>query len=322
MKTRESSTVEFKKSFSSAGLVEYVKDSAALANNYGGYIIFGVADHPRVPVGLQDDQFANIGEERITETLNQHFAPAIEWMRDTYIWNEKGFGIIYVHESKNKPVIAIKDGGRGQEIKSGKIYFRYAGRSEKIRYAELRRIIEERIEQERNAWQRLFEKIARIGPQNAAILDTLAGKIESGNKTILIDDELVPKLKFIREGQFDEKKGAITLRLIGDISPVSVVGIRPEIVYEDPYILRPKDVAEQVAKAINNTFRAQPEHVKCWRYYNVRGTYKEGKAKCNPKYCDYKEALTYFMYTQEWVTFLIKELSDPDKYNEIISTEI
>ncbi len=240
---------------------------------------------------------------------------------ETYIWNKKRFGIIYVCESNNKPVVAIKGGG-GQEIKSGEIYFRYAGRTERIRYAEIKHIIDEKILNERRAWQNLFRRIAKIGPENAAILDTLGGKIESGDRAILIDDELVPTLKFIREGEFDEKKGAITLKLIGDVQPVSVVGVKGKVVHDDPYKLRPKDVAEQVAKAINNTFRAQPEHVKCWRYYSVRGTYDEGKAKCNPKYCDYKEALTYFMYTQEWVAFLIKELSDPNKYDEIMSKQI
>jgi hypothetical protein len=29
-------------------------------------------------------------------------------------------------------------------------------------------------------WQELYEKIGRIGPQNASILDTLEGKIEEG----------------------------------------------------------------------------------------------------------------------------------------------
>ena len=322
MKTRESSTVEFKESFNFAGMARYAKDFAAFANNCGGYIIFGVKNRPHIPVGLQNDQFDNIDEARITEVVNQYFSPAIEWTRDIYIWNEKRFGIFYVSESSNKPVIAIKDGGRNQEIKNGEIYYRYAGRTEKIHYAELKQIIDEKIQNERNAWYRLFERIAKIGPENAAILDTLEGKIESGDRAILIDDELVPKLKFIREGQFDEKKGANTLRLIGDVRPVSVVGVKGKVIHDDPYKLRPKDVAEQVAKAINNTFRAHPEHVKCWRYYSVRGTYDEGKAKCNPKYCDYKEALTYFMYTQEWVAFLIKELSDPNKYNEVMSTKL
>ena len=322
LKARESSTLEFKQSFNIAGLTEYIKDLAAFANNRGGYIVLGVKNSPHIPIGLQNEKFTKTDEERITEAINQHFAPAIDWERDTHSWNGLDFGVIYAHESINKPIIAIKAGGRNQEIRNGEIYYRYSGRTEKIHYAELKQIIDEKVQDERNAWYRLFERIAKIGPENAAILDTLAGTIESGDRTILIDDELVPKLKFIREGDFHEKKGAITLRLIGDVHRVNVVGVSEKVVHDDPYKLRPKEVAEQVTKAINNAFRASPEHVKCWKYYGVRGTYEEGKSKCNPKYCDYKEALTYFMYTQEWVTFLIKELSDPANYKKIISTEI
>ncbi len=318
LRTRESSTVEFKESFHRAGLVEYAKDFAAFANNAGGYIIFGIQNRPHNPVGLRNERFDNTEEAEITGIVNEYFAPAIEWSKHTHIWNGKSFGIIYVHQSRDKPTIAIKDGGRNQEIKSGEIYYRYTARTEKIRYAELKQIIDEKIRNERNAWYRLFERIAKIGPENVAVLNTIGGKIEGGDRTILIDDELVPTLKFIREGEFDEKKGAITLRLIGDVQPVSVVGVKEKVLPYDPYILRPREVAEQVAKAINNQFRPWPEHCKCWRYYGVRGTYDEGKAKCNPKYCDYKEALDYFMYTQDWVDFLIKELSDSKKYNEII----
>jgi len=319
LKKRESSNVEFKKSFHLASLAEYGKDSAAFANNRGGYIVFGVKDRPHIPVGLKDTRFEDTDEATITEFMNQHFAPAIDWVKDIYTWNGSNYGILYIRESTNKPVIAINDGGRKQEIKSGEIYFRYVGRSEKIRHAELSQIIEERIRHESNRWRELFEKISKIGPQNAAILDMLEGKIEEGNRTILIDDELIEQLKFIREGQFDEKEGAITLKLIGEVHPVSVVGHKADVLHDNPYIFRATDVAEEVAKAINQPFRVSPEHVRCWKHHRIRGTYSEGKSKCNSKYCEYLEKLSTF--TQEWIDFLIKELSGPKKYWHIMSAE-
>jgi len=322
LRSRESNTVEFKATFHRQSLIEYIKDFAAFANKSGGYLIFGIQNRPHIPIGLKNNQFNDIGEENITETANEHFTPAIEWERYVYEWNGKIFGVIYAYESTRKPVIAIKDGGKGQEIKSGEIYYRYKGRTEKVHYAELIQIIEERIEKERKGWHELFKRIAKIGPENAAILDTVEGKIEKGDRAILIDDELISKLKFIREGQFKEKNGAITLKLIGELQPVSVVRGKGEVIHDDPYKLRPRDVVKQVAKAIDKKFRTTPEHTKCWKYYEVRGTYEEGKVKCNLKYCDYKEALNYFMYTQEWVELLIKELSDSDKYNEILYNQI
>lgn len=192
LKKRESSQLEFKKSFHLADLGEYGKDFAAFANNCGGCIVFGVMDRPHIPVGLKDTRFVETDEAIITEFMNQHFAPAIDWEKDIHPWNDNNYGIIYIHESTNKPVIAINDGGRNQEIRSGEIYFRYIGRSEKIKYAELTQIIEERIKYESNRWRELFEKISKIGPQNTAILDTLEGKIEEGNRTILIDEDVLP----------------------------------------------------------------------------------------------------------------------------------
>jgi hypothetical protein len=319
IKTRESSILELKEAFNRGGLVEYVKDFAAFANNMGGYMIFGIQNSPHIPVGLRNEQFENTDEAKITEIINDHFVPVIQWEKYTYTWDGKLFGVIYIHQSDNKPIIAIKNGGRNQEIRSGEIYYRYTARTEKIHYAELKQILDEKVQKERNAWHRLFERIAKIGPENAAILDTLAGKIESRDRSILIDDELIPKLKFIREGEFDEKKGAISLRLVGDVHPVSVSGTKEKIVYNDPFRFKSKDVAEQIEKAIGKRFRRNPEHVKCWKYYKIREVDDNGKVNCDPKYCEYKEAFSNYGYTQDWIDFLIKELSDPDKYKEVIS---
>ncbi len=317
---RESSYLEYKESFHIANLAEYGKDFAAFANNCGGFIIFGVKNEPHIPIGLKNTRFMDADEAKITEFLNQHFAPAIDWAKDVYTWEGRSFGVIHIHESPRKPIIAISDGGKKQEIRNGEIYFRYIGRSEKIKHAELTRIIEEKVKQESNRWRELFERISRVGPQNATILDTIEGKIEEGNRTILIDDELLEQIKFIKEGQFREKEGAITLRLIGEVHPVSVVGRKAAVVHDNPYVFRSKDVAELVTKEITKPFRVSPEHVTCWQYYRIRGTYNEGKSQCNSKYCDYLEKVGLFMYTQEWIDFLNKELSDPKKYQKVMSS--
>ena len=63
-------------------------------------------------------------------------------------------------------------------LKNGEIYFRYGGRTQKIQYAELEAIINRRIEQQNIHWMDLVSKIAKSGPQNAAILDVEKGLIE------------------------------------------------------------------------------------------------------------------------------------------------
>lgn len=53
---REGQELEFKEQFNLAGLADYFRDFAAFANNRGGYLIFGVKDSPRIPVGLSDSK--------------------------------------------------------------------------------------------------------------------------------------------------------------------------------------------------------------------------------------------------------------------------
>jgi len=319
LRARESRTLEFKRQFQRASLVEMAKDLAAFANNEGGYLVYGVKDMPREPIGMSNDQFDSLDDAEITRAVNQHFAPSIKWERVTHEWNGRRFGVMYAHPGADRPIIAIQDGGRNQEIRAGEIYYRYGARTTRIGYAELRALIDEKVTREREAWFRLLERIGRIGPENVAVLDTVEGRIESGNRTIVIDDALIPRLKFIREGQFQERGGALALRLVGDVHPASIIRAGREVVHDDPYRFRSKDVAEKVGEAIGKTFRVQPEHIRAWKHYAVRGTYEEGRGECKPKYCDYKEALSIFMYTREWIDFLIEELSDTDKYNTVMS---
>ena len=46
----------------------------------------------------------------------------------------------------------------------------------------------------------------------------------------MIDQKLAESLKFIKEGEFDEKLGAPTLKLIGEVSPIAVNGASSSIV--------------------------------------------------------------------------------------------
>ncbi|WAC02163.1 hypothetical protein N7U66_05265 [Lacinutrix neustonica] len=72
----------------------------------------------------------------------------------------------------------------------------------------------------------LVTKIGKAGPQNAAILDTEKALIEKGNNQLMvIDERLAKKLTFIKEGEFTEKKGAKTLQLVGDITPIDQVDV-------------------------------------------------------------------------------------------------
>jgi len=76
----------------------------------------------------------------------------------------------------------------------------------------------------------LLSKIGNIGPHNAAIYDIENSMLEKDNSKILVvDDELANKLKFIKEGEFVEKSGAPTLKLVGDVLPIDNVEVVKKI---------------------------------------------------------------------------------------------
>jgi hypothetical protein len=226
---REGQELEFKEQFNLGGLADYFRDFAAFSNNKGGYIIFGVTDSPRRLKGLTEtalQQFDKIDPEKITGFLLDIFSGDILWVQETLSYKGKSFGIFKILPAVTKPIIAKKDEGKDQIIKNGDIYYRYGGRTQKIQYAELETIINKRIEQNNSQWLDLMLKIGKAGPSNAAILDTENSLIEKGDHKILVVDEmLAKKLKFIKEGEFVEKKGAIALKLVGDVVPIDRIEV-------------------------------------------------------------------------------------------------
>ena len=226
---REGQSLEFKEQFNLAGLGDYFRDFAAFANNKGGYLIFGVTDSPRTASGMSQkslDSFEKIDPEKISGFLLDLFSGNIEWEQAVAEIDNKRFGVFKISEASIKPLIAKKDEGKANVIKSGEVYFRYGGRTQKIRYPELEAIINKRIEFNNSSWLDLMSKIGKAGPQNAAILNTEKALIEKGDRRIMvIDEELAGKLDFIKEGEFKEKKGAKTLKLVGDITPIDKVEV-------------------------------------------------------------------------------------------------
>ncbi|MDH4241828.1 MAG: ATP-binding protein [Phycisphaerae bacterium] len=215
---RESSWIEFKESFNWASKSKYGKTISAFANNKGGYIVFGVKPNPKELVGLQSGNFEDIDESKITEYLNSVFSPEINFEKFTRKVLDKIIGLIFVYESLNKPVICTKT---DDDIKEAEIYYRYNARSEKIKYPELRTMIDKAREQEKKEWMKHMERISRIGPTNTAILDISNGKIEGKGGTLLIDEKLISKMTFIKEGKF-KKEGKPVLKLVGDVKPAIV----------------------------------------------------------------------------------------------------
>lgn len=219
--SRESSSLEFKESFGWASLPKYLKTSAAYANAKGGYVVFGIANKPHCLCGLSGANlklFEDIDPEKMSRNFNEHFAPEIEWTIQEYDLQGKVFGLLYIHEAKDKPVVCTKDAGK--DLKESDIYYRYRGRSERIKYPELRAILEAKRETEQRLWMRHLENIARIGVREAGIFDLHTGSVTGSGGSFLIDESLLSQLSFIKEGEFSEIKGKPALKLIGHVEPL------------------------------------------------------------------------------------------------------
>lgn len=191
-------------------------------------MVFGVDDHPRTLVGLQSRRFEELDPATVTSFLNEHFAPEIEWYQYMHESDRGEFGLIYVERSRERPVICTKAAGDGQYLREGEIYYRYRGRSQAIRYPELRAIIEERRLEEQRLWMHHMKQISRIGVQDAGVFDLASGKVYGSGGSFVIDESLLDRVSFIREGGLAERNGAPAVKIIGEAQSIKS-GLLPPI---------------------------------------------------------------------------------------------
>lgn len=259
--SRENTWLEFKENFNWAAISGYGRTSAAFANTKGGYIIFGVKNNPRIVCGMSNDSFENTDPSRISTFFKDTFSPEIEWEPYTCLINGKNIGLLYIHESRKKPIISQKNNG---EIKDGEIYYRYHGHTERIKHQELNTIIEIEKKHELEILLKHLKRISRVGVRNAAILNTMDGSVVGAGGMFVIDESLLPLIKFIREGEFSEVDGAPTLKLVGDISPISDELLQPvRTIYKNKPIRIPIRTPDIICAFLNQEKVHEPiEYIK------------------------------------------------------------
>lgn len=201
LKSRESSTVEFKEAFNWGSRDRYSKSIVAFANCKGGFLVFGVKDSPKELVGLQSQNFENLDEAEITQYLNSNFSPEINFEKYTLTIRRRNIGVLEVKESLYKPVIAIGNNGA---IKESEIYYRYIARSEKIKHPELISIINSEKEKVEERWRKFFQNMGRIHDiENVSLVDN-----STGRPIRVTDDPHAPALRI----EEDPTIGGYTLR--------------------------------------------------------------------------------------------------------------
>lgn len=278
---RESQTLEFKEQYNFAALADYFRDFAAFANNKGGMLVFGVTDSPRVAKGMSEksiDAFEKIDPEKITGFLLEIFSASISWEQASFEIHGKTFGFFKIDMATAKPVIAKKDEGKDQAIRNGDIYYRYGGRTQRIQSAELESIINHRIEQTNRDWIEHVKAIGTTGPRGTIVLKSEDQITRATGAPLVVEKELAKKLKFIREGEFDEKHGATTLKVIGDVVPIDTVEIE-KVVKENlinTYPLSATELAAEVRKKLPSAKQGE-----------VWSAIAENGMKDNPDYAVY-----------------------------------
>ncbi len=235
----EGISIEFKENFSLEFKDDYSKTLASFANADGGYILFGASDVKKKLLGLNSDNFKNKDPAKITIALREFLAPDIRWHKYVHEFQGKVFGLIYVEKAASKPVIITKN---GMDVKEGDIYYRYPGQSLKIRYPELRQIMEEERLKRLDLLEKQVKKMMEIGIENVGILDTNTGEVTGPKGSFLIDEKTLPKISFIKDGEFSETEGAPTLRLIGEVSPIDPGKIQPVQTVIKPTAIRTPDI--------------------------------------------------------------------------------
>ncbi|MCC6363157.1 MAG: ATP-binding protein [Bryobacterales bacterium] len=228
-------SVEFKESFNKAGIPEYGRTMAGFANAQGGYLVFGVRNEPREIVGLCNDQFFTLDPAITTNNLNEYFEPALPWKHHDIDVEGKRLGLIYVAEANRKPAICRKH--KDRDLREGAIYYRYQGRTQEIRPAELRQIMDAERQKVHDQWLETLSKIATVGLSQVGILDLNTGEVSGAKGSFFIDEQLLPKLRFIQEGRFVETGGEPALRLMGDLRPVGAAAVQPTHTIKIPQVI-------------------------------------------------------------------------------------
>jgi hypothetical protein len=84
--------------------------------------------------------------------------------------------------------------------------------------------------------------------------------------------------------------------------------------------LRAGQVVKQVSNQLGRKFTLN-SHMRCWKHFNTRparGT--SAPEACDNRYCYYDSAHQDYVYTPEWVNFLVEKLGDAPTYAMVVGS--
>ncbi|WP_338179443.1 AlbA family DNA-binding domain-containing protein [Thalassospira tepidiphila] len=251
-----------------------LKTVAAFANNKGGYLVLGVAAKSGEIKGIPSAKIKQFDYNKWNQSVRSNLGIEIEFHHKFLNFGEKKIAVFHVAEAHTKPVIFIK---AADGISEGHIYYRYAGEDRLIAPSDLQRLIEERVRKNSEAiLSKHISNILRAGVENAAVLDLRTGEVEGKSGGFYIDETILPKISFIKEGQFSEKSGAPTLKLVGDVETTSL-----KVSYQK------EDILKQYPYSWTDVYTAIRKENSEATPNRINKIIKENGIKSNPTYSHY-----------------------------------
>jgi hypothetical protein len=216
---RESKHREFKQAFVPNDLSDYTKTIAAFGNADGGYILFGVSDKPRQIVGTPEIP----DEARWSDRLRDDFDPEISVVTKVYTVGALQVYAVGTGPILQRPIVCKR--GRSKRvaahngtfkdvevIREGAIYYRYAGQTIAIGYAELMFLLAEREARRIKSFMDTLNIIQKVGIDKAGIL-----KMSEDASTIVMTPETARGLSLIDKGRLVEESGAPAYVVMGNV---------------------------------------------------------------------------------------------------------
>lgn len=224
----EGEDLECKQSFYPDGR-NWLRTAAALSNNEGGYIVFGVSDADKsgkyVVCGMANDRFSETDNSVISHILRDCFDPTPRFKKAELSISGMKIGFLYIQQHVSRPIISRRNAK--DEVREGEIYFRYNSESTRIKYSDLRILMDDRDLRIRDQISSMMDRIMKLGPELSWVADIGESQLIDGKTYIQIDDEIIRGLNFIKEGQFDEVEGAPAYKLVGHINREGVDQLSP-----------------------------------------------------------------------------------------------
>jgi hypothetical protein len=223
--SREGKRLEFKEGFIATDLSDYTKVLASFANASGGVIVFGVSNKPRVIVGAKD----MTDEANWANRLRDDFEPELPFGIREYLIGDRTLYAVGVDPCIHKPVICkrmrskvVEDKKVGKKdvgvIQEGAVYYRYAGQTRTIAFAELHTMLVERETQYLRKMMETLQVIQKVGLENAGIVDMSIPK-----SRVFMSKETAKGLSFIDKGQIVQEAGAPAYVIMGNVDLQQVV---------------------------------------------------------------------------------------------------